>query len=320
MPKSSRGSLFKRGSGTVTVIEDRVRRSSVRNAKITFWVTLVTVGLLSATVAAGRYHPIVALFVGALIGLAVALPVSAVVVAWPVVRVIWWWAPEIGIASGLVVGWVELADHTTVPYRFGVVALVVGVPAAVPVVRRRIVAVAWCLISRHRIRTCFAEFIITNRTGSLPLILWARPIPVGERVWVWLRPGLSLADLQTRLDKIAAACWASTVTVERASESNSAFVCLDIKRRDALTGTVPSPLLELVEPATVPATERDTTSTPTALDLPDVTADTVTPTPKAVTPTPKGSEKKTTQPQPAPVSAPVPAGAAVDGDDVSDWI
>ena len=56
---------------------------------------------------------------------------------------------------------------------------------------RHIIAVAWCLIVRHRIRTCFAQFIISNQSGSLPLILWARPTPVGERVWVWLRTGLS---------------------------------------------------------------------------------------------------------------------------------
>jgi hypothetical protein len=45
-------------------------------------------------------------------------------------------------------------------------------------VRAWIYQVIWCLITRHRLRTCFSEFIITNRTGSLPLILWARPTPV----------------------------------------------------------------------------------------------------------------------------------------------
>ena len=105
----------------------------------------------------------------------------------------------------------------------------------------------WCLITRHRIRTCFSEFIITNRTGSLPLILWAMPTPVGERVWIWLRPGLSLDDLLNRLDKIAVACWATAATAEAASPANAAFVRLDIKRRDALTGTITSPLLDMIK-------------------------------------------------------------------------
>jgi hypothetical protein len=77
--------------------------------------------------------------------------------------------------------------------------------------------------------------------------LWARPIPVGERVWLWLRPGLSLDVLQDRLDKIAVACWASAALAEAASRSNAAFVRLDIKRRDVLTGTVTSPLLDLIK-------------------------------------------------------------------------
>ena len=101
--------------------------------------------------------------------------------------------------------------------------------------------------------------------------MWARPTPVGERVWIWLRPGLSLADLQTQLDEIAVACWASAALAEVASRSNAAFVRLDIKRRDVLTGTIPSPLLDMIRPGT-PATQRDTTEIPDALDLPQVPA------------------------------------------------
>ena len=140
---------------------------------------------------------------------------------------------------------------------------------------------AWCLITRHRIRTCFSEFIITNRTGSLPLILWAIPTPVGERVWIWLRPGLSLDDLLGRLDKIAVACWATAATAEAASSGNAAFIRLDLKRRDALTGTITSPLLEAIKAGNPPAL-RDPVPVPTALDLPQVTASEVTP----VKPTP----------------------------------
>ena len=140
--------------------------------------------------------------------------------------------------------------------------MIVGVPAAIKPVRTRLHQVIWCLVTRHRIRTCFSEFIITNRTGSLPLILWARPTPVGERVWIWLRPGLALDDLQNRLDKIAVACWATAALAETASRSNAAFVRMDIKRRDALTGTIGSPLLDLINTGT-PAAQRDTA------DLPD---------------------------------------------------
>src|SRR5271165_3660136 len=101
MPKSNRGGFGGRRSGTVTVIEEPVRRSSLRTAKIVFYVLWPVVGLLSATVLASKWHPILALVAGAGIGLAVALIVSAVVAVWPVLRVLWWWAPEIGLAFGL---------------------------------------------------------------------------------------------------------------------------------------------------------------------------------------------------------------------------
>ena len=56
---------------------------------------------------------------------------------------------------------------------------------------------------------------------------------------------------------------------------------MDIKRRDVLTGTIGSPLLELIKSG-APAAERDPADLPTALDLPQVTASEVTP----VKPTP----------------------------------
>jgi len=308
MPKSSRGGFGGRRSGTVTVIEEPVRRSSIRTAKIVFYVLWPVVGLLSATVLASRWHPILALLAGIGIGLAAALIVAAVVAIWPGLRVIWWWAPEIGLAFGLVTGWVDLADHTTLPYRVGAVVLVVGVPASIPQSRRWIVAVTWCLIIRHRLRVCFSEFIITNRTGSLPFILLAVPTPVGERIWIWLRPGLALADLHNRLDLIAVACWADTAIAETASESNAAFIRLDIKRRNAFTAPATTPLLNLITPGT-PSRDRADKPVPTALDLPDVTAEDVTPPAKRTTPL--RADKK----PPAPAPAPAPAGS-----DGSDWL
>jgi hypothetical protein len=309
MPKSSGRRSFGRGNGTVTVIEQQVHRSAIRTAKVAFWVVGVSVALLTATVAASYTHPIVAGLIGAMAGLCVGLPVAGVIIAWPVLRVLWWWTPEILTATGLVAGWAELATHTNTVLRLMATVVIVGVPAILRPVRARIIAVAYCFITRHRLRVCFNEFIITNRTGSLPLILLARPTPVGARVWIWLRPGLSVDDLQNRLDKIAAACWADAVTVERASDTNAALVRLDIKRRQVLGGTIVSPLVDLVDPG-APATERDTAPAPTDLDLTDITAASVTTTPV---------KRENTKPAKRPVTEPAPA-AAVGGEDVSDWI
>jgi hypothetical protein len=314
--RGSSGRSFGRSGrgGTVTLIEDRVIRSYARTAKIAFYVITAVVGLLAACVAASYWHPVLALAAGLLIGMVVALPVAGFIAAWPVIRVIWWWAPEILAAALVVSGFALLSVHTGLVVRAIVVAVVVGVPAGVPVVRRRVVAVAWCLISRHRLRACFNEFIISNRSGSLPLILWATPTPVGERVWIWLRPGLSLGDLESRLDKIAVACWAANITVERASSRYSAFVRVDIKRRDALTGTVTSPLVDLVDPDT-PAAARAAATAPTALDLPDIPANTSDPEDAPRTKKGTGRAEKS----PAPKPAPAPAKSSTP-DDVLDWV
>jgi len=306
MPSSNRG-FSGRGNGTITVIEEPVMRSYRRRAKVVFYVTWVITAVLAATVAASRWHPIIALLAGLACGYILGAAAGVIVAAWPVLRAIWWWAPETILTGSLVFGWIELADHTTLPVRLAATAAIVGVPAAIKPVRTRIHQVTWCLVTRHRIRTCFSEFIITNRTGSLPLILWARPSRVGERVWVWLRPGLALADLQNRLDKIAVACWASMATAEPASGSNAAYIRMDIKRRDALTGSIRSPLLTLIAPAT-PARDPGTAPVPTALDLADVTAADVTPASRPARPGKK----------PAPAAPPAVQAAA--DDDIQDWL
>ncbi|MEV0939390.1 hypothetical protein AB0I90_03285 [Micromonospora wenchangensis] len=309
MSKSSpRRSFGRKSTGTVTVIEAKVHRSSARNARMAFILTAVIIGVLAAVVAAAYVHPIIALFIGA----AVSVPCGALawllVRIWPVLRLLWWWTPEIVLAVLLLTGWVQLATHTPTPVTLAVVAVVLGVPAAVPALRRQVVAWVWCLIVRHRLRVCFAQFIIANQSGSLPLILWATPTPVGERVWVYLRPGLSLADLEGRLDKIAVTCHASSVLVERASDGNAAYLRFDIKRREVLTATVTSPLADVID-HDAPASDRPTPVIPTALDLPDVQAPTITlpvqPKKQAATST-NGSK-----PAPAPSS---------DADDISDWL
>ncbi|RZU72016.1 hypothetical protein EV384_0355 [Micromonospora kangleipakensis] len=308
MSKSSpRRPFGRKSSGTVTVIEAKVHRSSARNARLAFILTAVIVGLLAAVVAASYIHPILALFAGALIGAPLGGLVWVLVRIWPVLRLLWWWTPEVGITTVFGFGWVQIVNRTPMLVTLAVVALVVGVPAAIPATRHQLVAWTWCFVVRHRLRVCFAQFIIANQSGSLPLILWAKPTPVGERVWVYLRPGLAMADLEGRLDRIAVACHASTVLVERASDGNAAYLRFDIKRREVLTATVASPLVDVIDPE-IPAAERIAATVPTALDLPDVDVPTVTlPTQKKPPATANGSK-------PAATSSSVP------DDDISDWI
>jgi hypothetical protein len=240
----------------------------------------------------------------------VALLVAGFIVIWPVLRAIWWWATEIATALLLVWGWVQLAEHTTLVGRITALVLIIGPLAAIGPVRRQIIAVVWCVIVRHRLRTCFSEFIITNRTGSLPLILWARPTAVGVRVWIWLRPGLALEDVQTRLDLIAVACWSTSATAEATSGPNSAHIRLDIKRRNALARNLGSPLASVAASPHRDTTPRDMVPVPGALDLPDVSAADIAPA--------KATRADSKAPATVPVIRTVPA--ATTNGDIEDWI
>jgi hypothetical protein len=272
--KSTRGLGFGRRSGTVTVIEQKVLRSSARNARIAFIVTALIVGILAMSVASDHMHPILAGLLAIPIAGVSGLLVWMLVRSWPMLRLLWWWTPEIGAGMALVYGWIALANATPALLTLAVMAPVVGIPAAVPTIRRRVTALGWCFIVRHRLRVCFSQFIIANKSGSLPLILWARPTPVGERVWVYLRPGLSLRKLTERLDEIAVTCHASSALVELASESKkAAYLRFDIKRREVLTAKVSSPLTGVIDTDNMPAAYAAPTDVPTALDLPDVPAD-----------------------------------------------
>ena len=141
MPNSNRG-MFSRGSGTITVIEEPVMRSYRRKAKIVFYVTWVIIAALTATVAASKWHPILALAAGIAAGLITATITAAIVASWPVIRAIWWWTPETLTTASLVFGWIELADHTTLIWRLVSVVLILGVPAAIRPVRDRLHQVA----------------------------------------------------------------------------------------------------------------------------------------------------------------------------------
>ena len=142
MPNSSRPGPFGQRGGTVTVIDQPVLRSYMRKAKAVFWITWAVLGILAAVVAASKWEPILALLAGALTGLIIAAIASSIVAAWPVLRVIWWWLPELSLSGGLVTGWTELASHTDLAVRLVVVTGVVGLPAALGPVRRRVNALA----------------------------------------------------------------------------------------------------------------------------------------------------------------------------------
>jgi hypothetical protein len=241
--------LFGDRPGTVAVVDAPVSASFARRARVAFLSVSASSGVLTASVLAVFTHLLAALILGVVAGVVCGFTAAVLVWAWPVLRVLWWWSAEIAMVALLVLGPALVARVSHPLLGLAVLLVPVAVCVAVGRLRRRLVAWSWCLIVRHRLRLCFAEFVRAasrTRAGCLPLMLWARPTPAGERVWLWLRPGLDLTDLEGKSGKLAVACWAGEARIVRASTRYAALLRVDVVRRDPLTGLVVSPLASLV--------------------------------------------------------------------------
>lgn len=122
---------------------------------------------------------------------------------------------------------------------------VAAVLVALPWSRRVLLVVLGCLVTQTRLRTGFIELRLTTHTGRLPLVLWLAPTPVGERVWLWCRAGVSSEDIADETDGLRSACFAREVRVTR-DRRWSSLVVLDVVRRDPLAAgrSVVSPLAD----------------------------------------------------------------------------
>jgi hypothetical protein len=235
----------------MAIVEAPVSQWYARRARLAF----VGVGAVSGVVAAAVvavFAPLpVSVVLGVLAGAVCGLVAGVLVRAWPVLRALWWWSFEITAAVLVVVG-PSLLARVTAPWLALVAVLVAAsVCFVVRPVRRFLSVWSWCVVDRHRLRLCFARIVrgsagVGVRPGLLPLVLWARPTPAGERVWLWLRPGLELADLDGKAGQIAVAMPAKQVRVVAASERYAALIRVDISRRDPLVGRIDSPLVLLI--------------------------------------------------------------------------
>src|SRR6266508_3775765 len=181
--------------------------------------------------------------------------------SWPglIVKTVWRWRWEITwLFVGLVI-WSKLqaAGLNGTQAVLTMVGSLVGI-LCVPVLRRWMVTRFWVVMTQHRLRSCMAEMGTLNYSGNLPMVLLTRSTKVGESVWLWMRPGLSITDLENRTEHIAAACWARDVRVER-NRRTAALVRIDVIRRDPLLAPqIDSPLLGTT--SDVPLTHIDTAS------------------------------------------------------------
>jgi hypothetical protein len=90
------------------------------------------------------------------------------------------------------------------------------------------------------------ETRVATSTGRLPLVLWSRATPAGERLIFGLFPGQCAEMLDARVEELRAAARAMDVSVTR-DRLRSDRVTVDVVRRDLLHRAVvlSSPLVDV---------------------------------------------------------------------------
>lgn len=312
MPKGNSWRSRMKGATDVNIIDPGHYRANARRAKLAFIVTLL-IGWAVATIITWQLLPgsvlgidetgfrrIVAAFIGLFLAFAAATLVWFCMRIWPAVQVLIRWCVEITVGTVLLGGFASLCTIMPVWAAGAVTVGSAGGPFTIPPLRRFLMAHIGCVAARHRVRTAFADFMRGNRSGSLPLIPCAWPTPAGARVWCWLRPGLSLSELEGRMEQFAVTCWASKVTVAASGTRFAALVRFDITYRNTFDVTVTSTLQKLVpdwfKRNQVKAIDGPL---PTDLDLDDITAAHITDAAEKRE-TGKGTDKKNRTDTPAP--------------------
>ena len=146
---------------------------------------------------------------------------------------VWRWRIEAVLLVALALCWGLLVQSIGTWPALAVVVTVLALVLGLPWSRRFVVARFWCLVTRHRIGVVFAEIRAVNRAGHRPAIVRVKPTPVGERVTLWCRPGISVEDFEDRTEDLASACWARQVQVSR-HRHYAHVVTVEVSRRDPL--------------------------------------------------------------------------------------
>ena len=311
------------GLGHVSVVDPGLMYASVRRAKIGFWVTFVAVGAVTKVTARTVTSDARSWFLGVLTGFLAGAAVAALALFWPALRLGWHWAPELA-AFGVLLWAYDTLTHTLPAVAAAALLLGgTGGPLLVPCVRHRVLPLLWCVVARHRLRVCFAQFLRAGDTdGRLPFILLARPTPAGERVWVWLRPGLAFTDLEGHYDRVAVATWATDVRAV-CHVRWAALLRIDITRRNTLAAVVDSPLPgQAARTGTgthyrPPVDTTPDTDTPPALVFPGLDLRGVPDPRRRPLPSNRPGGTRTGSPRPAPAASGLPQPGP---DDHADWI
>jgi hypothetical protein len=142
----------------------------------------------------------------------------------------WRWRYELAAAATLAAIWIAL-DTAAAAALMGALAAALALTFCLARGRRFLTARAWCIVTPHRVRTGCAQAWIHSRYGKLPIILWTRSRPSGERVYLWCRAGMSAADFSSARKLLAAACMAKGIKTSQHSRY-AHLITLDVIRRE----------------------------------------------------------------------------------------
>lgn len=141
----------------------------------------------------------------------------------------WWWRYEICIVLGLGIGMYALASLVGAGQAMLGLALTAAVFGTWPASQRAFAALAWRIVTPHRLRAGCVQARIHSRNGRLPTVLRTTQQPFGERVLVWCPAGTSAADFRSARRLLATACWAADVQVT-SDDRHTQLVTIDVIR------------------------------------------------------------------------------------------
>jgi hypothetical protein len=155
--------------------------------------------------------------------------------------VLWRWRYEIAMASIVpLILWSSAKAAGGLATLAGAAALLALIGLVGPL-RRWLVAVAWSLITPHRVLVACAEAGVVSADGKLPRVLFTRRASYGERVYLCCPSGLCPEDVGAARTAIAAVCWAAEVRVFKTDGQLPSLVALEVVRRPA-PSSAPGPL------------------------------------------------------------------------------
>jgi FtsK/SpoIIIE family len=91
---------------------------------------------------------------------------------------------------------------------------------------------------RRQLRAGLKQTRSANLDGKLPWVVKVRPTPIGDRLWLWLRPGQSLEGLDPRAAELRVAVGSRDVRLSR-DERRSDRIVVDVIRHDTLAAGWP---------------------------------------------------------------------------------